>query len=221
MVGPARKFSLLDAMVFVAATAVGLGITRSLTDLVSITRNVLVRTDIGAASPVGRLTTTRAMRVYYFLDTFSSGIITPWSQRIAFWPGPLLAAWTLALFGLDVRASRRSKRRIVRHPGSAAGLAVLLALAATATLSPQLLFERTIPAGSLEFTWSSWWPEFWFSIPRTAAFGVVVSWSVLAWGGRWAPVPGWHDRLGRALGAAWIALAMSSLATDWFPTLAR
>ena len=220
MAGPPRKFSLLDAMAFVAATAVGLGIIRSLADVQGVAREIIVSKYIGGGALM-----TNSARVLSFLDRFTTftptsrwiGPLISWPQRFAFWSGPLLAAWTLGAFGLGVRKGRR----IARRPGSAAGLAVLLAMAATATLGPQVLILGTCPGGSWKVALSFWWPWYWSELPRTAAFGVVVAWSVLAWGGRWAPVPGWHDRLGRTLGVGWIAMGAAGLASGWLEVLVR
>jgi hypothetical protein len=43
--------------------------------------------------------------------------------------------------------------------------------------------------------------------PGTGGFAVAVAWATLALVGRWEPEASWVDRLGRALGAGWIAMA--------------
>ena len=60
----------------------------------------------------------------------------------------------------------------------------------------------------------SWADEPWEIIaqniidPRPPAIAVGSVWAVLALDRRWRPEPGWLDRLGRILGAYWLADAL-------------
>lgn len=122
-----------------------------------------------------------------------------------------LAPPTIAAIGLRLRRPRPDRRELVGQPGSVAcigaGVAILVPLLdAYVRIRPLvsscmwgelfckdfllILVERTIP-GSLGL----------------AGFGIALTWSLLAAGGRWRAEPSRIDRLGRFLGLAWIAAA--------------
>ena len=219
MAASTRKFSLLDAFVFVAATAAAFGIMRSLSDVGWIFCGFITVGKYGednspwySAPPV-------------FEARSRIGPLKPrwlgppmyWSRNLAYWSTPMLTTWTLATLSLG----DWKWRRIARRPGSAAGLGMLLAVVASLTLWPHFLIRGANPGPPriVGLNWSQWWPAIWTRLPRTAGFGVVVAWSVLALGGRWAPTPDWHDRLGRALGVSWIAIASSVVAAEYLLAL--
>jgi hypothetical protein len=212
-----RPFTLRDALALVMATAAGLGATRSLADLQWI-------------STLASVDTRGVQRCGWVVAAFSpsdsprpQGVshATYWSQRIAFWPCPCLAAWTLAVLALAFLPPRPPWRRLLRRPGILAGLAWIASFSAVALVSPPTLFRWSglIPpfrGGPLPpFYWQGWWMYTWFVLPKAAGFAVAISWLTLALSGRWAADRGWPDRLGRLLGSCWIGLAVLRLLASW------
>ena len=96
-----RRFSLLDAMALIAATALGLGLVRA--HFLDLNAN---RPEIFASWPP----------------------ITAMHYRVTGF-GPLLAAWSLAMIGLHLIPPRPSFRHLARSPGFAASLASGFAIA--------------------------------------------------------------------------------------------
>ena len=72
--------------------------------------------------------------------------------------------------------------------------------------------------GDLAFRWA--WPYgygsghlplgfvLFYTVGTDASLATTALWGVLAIGGRWKGVPEWPDRLGRAVGWAWVAYAV-------------
>lgn len=205
-----RPFTLFDALALVLATAVGLAVTRSLAIFEYATRlDRVVFPD-------------RSFGFMRILDGYSPSVKLPsegisfatyWSQRVAFWPGPCLAAWTLAVLALALRPPRPPRRRLLRRPGTLAGLAWIASFFAVAVVSPPTVF---LWSGRLPpFDWQGWWVLTWLALPKAAGLAVAVSWLTLALSGRWVADRGWPDRLGRALGSCWIGLGVLRLLSSW------
>ncbi len=95
-----RRFTLLDALALIAATALGLAPMRG---------EIAFR----GAQPLARIPNARALA---FLTMSIEAV------------GPLLASWTLAALALRLRSPRPSLRRLTRQPGFAANAAVILCL---------------------------------------------------------------------------------------------
>jgi hypothetical protein len=95
-----RPFTIFDAMALVAATAIGLAVTRAVAAelVIDLSRNH------PALMPMATLT----MRLIEWLS--------------------LPACWSLAVLALNLRAPRLPLRRLARRPGFAASGAVLVAL---------------------------------------------------------------------------------------------
>lgn len=209
------RFTLLHAMTFVIAVAVGLAVLRSLGNFVTVQRDITVsfQERIGVTSSVGIGVSDYMNRqtAAYFRPPIK-GVIIYWSRQFSFWPGSCLAALSLATFFLGLRQGRRSTRR----PGMAMSVAVVIAMSVAAVRLPHLLVNSQ---GALPLRVKEWWLEFWFTLPRLAGFAVAVSWVTLVLGGRWRVGRGWLDRFGVLLGAAWIAMAILDLATTWYYAL--
>jgi len=204
-----RPFTLLDALALVMATAIGFAATRSLADLQWT--SILASVDITGGNRAGWVVaafspsnTARPQGLSY---------ATYWSQRIAFWPCPCLAAWTLAVLALALRRPRPPRRRLLRRPGTLAGLAWMASFFAVALVSPPTLFRWS---GLLPpFDWQGWWVLTWLALPKAAGFAVAISWLTLTLSGRWVADRGWPDRLGRLLGSCWIGLGVLRLLASW------
>jgi hypothetical protein len=202
-------------MVLVVAIAVGFSIPRGFADFIYIRREVNASFKIDE-----RTTSSIVVSTGDYMDRATAaafrppikGVVLYWARRLSFWPGPCMAALSLAMLGLGLGQARR----LAGRPGMAMAVAVVLAMVVTAIRLPDLLILRTSPP---QLHWRGWWLEFWFTVPRLAGFAVAVSWATLALGGRWRAGGGWLDRLGVLLGTIWIAMAMIDLGATWYQAL--
>lgn len=201
-----RSFTLSNAMVLIVAVAAGLAITRSFGDFMTVRREVSIsyRTGPSSNKAIGVSTSDYVDRSTAVLfRPRIKGEIIYWSRQLSFWPGPCLVALSLVTAGSSLRPPRR---RSALLPGVVATTALLMSMAASALRHPTLLMQ-----GHLR----EWWLEFWFTLPRLAGLAVAVSWITLASTGRWRLVGGWFDRLGVAVGACWIGMAVLDLLATW------
>jgi hypothetical protein len=132
----------------------------------------------------------------------------PLAVRIGLRATYVLAPWTVAVFVMGLRHPRPPFRRLMLRPGVAAccavtawlGFKILLLMLMLGVPQQQPLVAAYMGDGVAIASW--------------AAPAVAGSWLVLALSGRWRPDRGWLDRLGRALGAGWLALeALNSIRT--------
>jgi hypothetical protein len=205
----ARRFTLIDAMVFVATTALGLGLTKGYyQDLI------------------------------FFLEhnhhhpwEFPPGIAVSATLRGIAATLPCGLAWTLGVLALRLRRPRPRWRRLARQPGLVACLMAPLPVgtklvdrAVTCILdyhtnviipsrlsSPPFIKHGGISIGLPPDELPVFWPQVFASAPifivPCMGMTVTVAWIVLAMGGRFRPERSWVDRLGRVLGVYWIAVA--------------
>jgi hypothetical protein len=183
---PARRtFGLLDLMILVVATALSLAWLRERPGLI--------------------------MEVYLIRNTpsrFFHSLIE--FRHFCHNAVPILVPLTFASVAFRVRRPRPSMRRVTSQPGAVACLAASLAFllyfamqAASMAAWSVLPVVRPSIGGFVE----SWEPIL-SDLGGVAAFaGVAVMgvWLCLAVGRRWRAEPSWVDRLGRALGMAWVA----------------
>ena len=170
-----RRFSLLDAMALIAATAVGLGLVRG-----------------------------------YFLglNTWRPQIFTTWEPMVAMYYrvtgfGPLLAAWSLAIIGLQLIPPRLSFRHLARSPGFAASLASGFGIVfcfAINGVERLVLWVRGRPVLPLDFAVNA--------MAETVVIAIASAWISLAAGGRRRRRRGrdWRDGLALAVAWAWMIL---------------
>lgn len=122
--------------------------------------------------------------------------------------GPLLPCsfiWTLAALLLRLRHPRPPRRRLARQPGAVA-CAVSVLVAGTGALALLLaMVERHYMGGPQVALTNQFVPRFLEAMAPYMGFGVLVAWLVLALYRMWRPEPSWADRLGRVMGAFWIA----------------
>lgn len=179
-----RKFSLLDAMILVAATGVGLALTRGLGNGWPV---VLGRIrEVGESGfAFTQLGLGRLLELLYVLI-------------------PCATLWTLALLVLRLRHPRPTLRHLVRQPGTVACCVTTLVVA----------IDAACVAIAFLLTWVEWggpspmfglWRITYF-IPIHVGYSVAGSWLMLALTRRWRPEAGWIDRAGRILGIGWIGL---------------
>jgi hypothetical protein len=182
-----RPFTVLDAMVLVAATAVGLAVMRS--DPNSILYRI-------APAIRSHVRPDEHIHVKLYLIT---GDILEFQ--------PLLLVWTYAALILRLRGPRPGIRRLARQPGFAALLtAVVCSAYAWLDGLTHGIWELANPdhkghpledlTGSLSQLFDGVWD-----------LGAAVSavWAFMALGQICRREPSWIDRLGRILGGGWIA----------------
>jgi hypothetical protein len=203
---PSRRFSVLDGMFLVAASAIGFAVMRSYS--LEVLHNNL--------TPYPAL---------------PRALLTAWAYAIATMPIP--AVWAVVLFACRLRRPRPPWRRLVNQPGFVACGAVSLVIAIRLT-GFLTLVARTLGnpfyttnlgvSEALSVTISYPGPVNIATIYNSAyfaasAFGMSTSvaavWLLLVASGRWRPEPSWLDRLGRAVGAYWIAMIPLSCWWDY------
>jgi hypothetical protein len=203
-----RPFGLSDALLLVAATALGLALTRSLSGFLAIDRSESINYRSNGPTPIGhRFTLSRA---YGEIRPPTSQVahVRFWIERAAFWPCPCLLAWTSVVLARGVLPPRRPRFKSLRQPGIMAGVACLAAFCLAALESPGMLVTWWPKSAPPEFHWEDWWLFTWYALPRSAGYSVALTWLVLILSGCWAANRGWLDRLGRFIGLCWIGLAL-------------
>jgi hypothetical protein len=191
---PRRRFTLVDAMILVAATAIGC-----------------------AWMPwISQLTEGEVSWSNFFekVDLFRSSDNASWTLSdvpilavagiyFAYLTAPLFMAWTLALIPIRVIGPRPRWRRLARQPGMMAACAAGLALVFQGLMIPlvMLIIPQRLWPNLLELL------EAGMPLPLLfIGLAVSTSWMTLLVGRRWRAEASWVDRLGRALGVGWIAL---------------
>ena len=195
-----RNFTIFDALVLMAATAVGMAGSRSLLFL------------------GGWLELERPGDGWSFDRALFALARAVWLSQSC------LLAWTLALLALRCRQPRPPLRRLALQPGTVVCIATVLGMA-EGTLE---LLARWALCWVIKR--EDWWRlntdlNQWDSVPLGAwfrihdwvitrseyiAFGIVLAWIVLALSRRCRPEPSWLDRAGRILGLLWITAAVGS-----------
>jgi hypothetical protein len=178
---PRRRFTLLDSMILVAATAAGYAVVQWSSPLFGV----------GAILDLLR-------------EMVSSGDIGATVALLSLIAMPVMASWSLALIPLRLIGPRPRWRRLARQPGLVAALAVATALGFVAMLTAVIFLGRAW--GSL----SGFEDLALIFLPVVFGMAVLAAWVALVAGRRWRPEPSWVDRLGRALGLLWILIALAS-----------
>lgn len=118
---------------------------------------------------------------------------------------PCGLVWTLAVLLLRLRQPRPPRRHLVRQPGAiACATCVLVTLAGALALLLVMVERHYTGEASVALT-DRFVPRFLEAMAPYMGFGVLVGWLVLALNTMWRPEPSWIDRLGRVMGAFWIA----------------
>jgi len=210
-----RYFTLLDALVLIAATAAGLGLTRDFGAIQAITSMEVVNLWTGPGIASGRTTANAT----YYTELYGSdlsrhwyGLAAYWTQRIALWPCPSLLSLSVAV---GIIALVRPRSGPLVQPGLVAAIACIAASLAVGLALPQTLIGYPNPAIGWTLYWRQWWVATCFVLPRAAALAVSISWLTLALSGRWQADRNWLDRLGRFLGVCWILLGAVRVLSSW------
>jgi hypothetical protein len=202
-----RRFTLLDALALLAATAIGLVPSRPFaadlvatcatlepefladayywrTVLLELPRSFFVPTVLNLSS----CSVSAALQVQpsRFGITSPPGQAITIAQDISVLAFPVLCSLSVAVLILRLASPRPQWRALARQPGLwACGAAV----------------------GSIFV--ASWLEALSVRIPAVAVpASVVLAWLVLWISGRWAGDRSWLDRLGRVIGVLWLGLAL-------------
>jgi hypothetical protein len=215
-----RPFGLSDVLVLIAATAFGFALTRSIGDFLGAHRSDAINYRNDGPRGFGhRETSTLAYFEAAPPDSLHESI-RRWIQRAAFWPGPSLAALTLAVLAFAALSRHDVRRQAFRGPGVAACVACVVAFCVAAVETPRMLVtswpnEFQHPPEFFQLHWLDWWLFTWFTLPKRAGESVALIWLVLVLSGRWTAERGWLDRLGRLLGLCWIGMALLMVLSSW------
>lgn len=194
--GRSRSFTLIDAMILIAAIAIGLKAG------VAFYRFMLVRTmtQFGVSDPLFR--TVAALNL--IRHERARGTVT--SAAL------FLACCTSGLLVLRLRRPHPPIRRVALRPGSA----VLVAVLFSATFSGVIHLVRVWRGeGDLPSRVGDFIDYGSYHFARNTESCVVLIWAVLALGRRWR-VRGWIEWSGLVLGASWILIFFADLfGVDW------
>ncbi len=175
----ARPFTLLDAMILVAATA--------------------------AAGPglrwVGRfLEPDNLPDLLYQLP--ARGEFGAFGLVLVVLSPPVAVAWTVAAIPLRLRRPRPPWRRLGRQPGWVAACSAVPGMAVLALG----VGVNVLGWGGSVFYLDDIEMSLFVLAPSLAGATVLGAWMALVLGRRWRAEASWLDRLGRALGVYWLAM---------------
>ncbi len=176
-----RKFTVLDAMVLIAATGIAF---------------VPIRLFL--------------WENWHFPDEMSVPEIWRLGLEVNVSLIPLALSLSIALSLLSVTGPRPSRRRVYRRPGMAAcTVALVYAILSTIGYAVFLYFSRALQGGMFNDNSSMMlWIRIGMQ-PMFLVGGAVASvWIVMWLSGTWRAEPSWIDRAGRALGVYWIMISV-------------
>jgi hypothetical protein len=175
---PARKLTVSDALVMIAAFAIGLGWSK------------FYQVHVNWEGPLG----SRSIGPFHEFLELANG----WMLGLPYF----LAVLSLGLLLLRLRGRPVGRIRCAgRSPGAVAGLAVLI------SVSLDVLHALVVfPVGIIEDGFErSYYDLLYMQISgQNAGLAVAVAWALLVISGRWRREPGWLDAAGIVLGAVWL-----------------
>ncbi len=188
---PPRTFTIQDAMILLAATAIAFAWSRETTS-----RIVLFR-PIHLSSQAFR----EPAKAEIWQQLIKRFPLSTWFQLAVRVAIPFLVMWTAAILGLSFREPRQPVLEFRKTPGFAACLAATMAI----TIDAFWITAHYYFASSS--SWSS------LNVLTTVnsvdvSFAVAGAWLMLIVLGVWKPEQSWLDRFGRFLGVAWIGVGV-------------
>ncbi len=204
-------FGLIDALILVAAMALGVGVSaidpkvlESALDL-GTTQDKFERsqdwTVIRHGDGPGQVGSAPVNERVSVLDRYRG------KRRILLGLGQIILPIVTLGAGLATFRRRLARsRRSLRHIG------VLTTAVAAIFVSSWLANEYL-----LRLLYTRGWPghgafdSIWWDLGQDTGLAIAAVWVVLALGGRWRPARNWADRLGRIVGTCWIAATVAGL----------
>ncbi|WP_435018656.1 hypothetical protein TA3x_000640 [Tundrisphaera sp. TA3] len=123
---------------------------------------------------------------------------------------------SFTVFASRLMSPRPRWRRLARQPGFVACLAIvpagIIGLALT-IIEVNRFSAVAYPSGGLlaKERLSVWLQTLSMTLAEPCGFAVAMAWSTQALVGGWRPKDDWVDRLGRVVGCTWVAMAMARL----------
>jgi hypothetical protein len=198
---PPRKLNLLDAMILVAATAVGIAGTQHVWKRLGWLWFWNLDQGWGAWASLSRLLTVAALCL------------------------PALSAWTVAVLIIRLRQPRPALRQLALQPGAAACGAALLVIAAEAVGEFFSLAYFEFSKGylgaslyTLGFT-TLLYVYVLMRMPHPVSYAILSVWATLGVSRRGRFERSGIDRAGRIIGVCWVALALFFWVTQQFLNL--
>jgi hypothetical protein len=173
-----RRFTIADAMLLVAATAVGFGVDRI--------PGWILFPDLQERGNAASL----AFNYSQAIGEIQVGSI------------PFLTAWTIAFLVIRLRRPRPALRRCLREPGMVGCCVATVGILVNA-LWVLMLAIAYAPDPTADFFYRGGEVKVY---ALHVGFAVIGSWVGLVLVRGWTPIPCWIDRLGRVLGLLWISM---------------
>ena len=199
---PSGRASIADAMLLVAATAVGLAACR-----------YTVEGFLGGSTSLFRPFApfergVNSLAVVISASDFMAIALT------------LVGGWTFILPLIRVRSQRIGRRRLLRQPGFSACLAAMCGmLAGGLNLAVTFGIDRVV-GGRRHLPLPIWVRLYVFDdLIVDAGLVVAAVWLFQALAGRWRARADWVDRAGRFLGVVWIVAGMVWASRRYSPFL--
>ncbi|MFO0959915.1 MAG: hypothetical protein U0800_21180 [Isosphaeraceae bacterium] len=157
------------------------------------------------------------------LWTQQPGDYVAWVHRLTAFPHiawPIFYSATLSMLAVRLRGPRAPLRRLTCQPGAVASLTAFT-YGASQDLAYYPIRDLVYldPSQILEMYREPdprWVHDLFGPTNQGIGYAVLAAWIILILGGRWRPEPGWIDRLGIALGSAWIVRSLAdSIGSHW------
>jgi hypothetical protein len=173
-----RTFKIADAMILIAASAIGLFLARK------------------KLSP--------GFEPFPRSAELIPNVVSAWAALLI----PGLEVVTSAVALLSLRHPKPPLKRLTLRPGFVAcGTAAVILAIGVAVQGLYLgvgAVLRHWSGGWVPYQYAG--PGFLGSHVSQISYAVAVCWAMMAAGGRWRPDPGWVDRLGRGFGFVWVGM---------------
>jgi hypothetical protein len=188
-----RRFTVLDMMVLVAATGVGIALI-----LVYVRTSFDLKDNGGIANNYSFFRLAEDRSFFRFMKT---------SWTWVHLPILLILTWVPALVFLRFLQPRPHFKRLFRQPGMVACFATLLVMACLGVDMVVDIANGKIEqfVGANDCILASFFGHL-DELREVTPYAVATAWALLAMVGRWRGEPSWIDRAGRLIGGFWVAL---------------
>lgn len=196
-----RRFTLMDAISLVAATAFGLvGLRASAGSLSELGEEL--RESISSFGSPANGWAIWSWVIYSGYGFFTTALF------------PFCWAWTLAVLILRLRRPRPQLRNLACQPGAMACIAAAITLAPALVGLLFLLLGGADSAHRVDYDapgFQRGLAVFFILLPALSGFSVLGAWTTLFLSGQYRAEPTWTDRAGRVLGVYWIGTILLPL----------